>query len=219
MALAEIEAYILDHPTDPLKAPDQKITIPGPAVDAPVVAKDAPGTTTGGKVAPDPKVVADNARFAALARHERKIREREARLKAREAEIEGSLSSVVPEVERFMALKERAKTAPLDVIKEAFGLEYSQLTDAQMNGGKSPDLALEAVKDEIAAMKAENRRQQEAVKAERVQMLKQEQASTIQEWQGDVLAEVQADKSMTWTNKMNQQNLVPSCRYPKRVAW
>jgi len=221
MALAEIEAYILDHPTDPLKAPDQKITIPGPAVDAPVVAKDAPGTTTGGeattipetppaKVAPDPKVVADNARFAALARHERKIREREARLKAREAEIEGSLSSVVPEVERFMALKERAKTAPLDVIKEAFGLEYSQLTDAQMNGGKSPDLALEAVKDEIAAMKAENRRQQEAVKAERVQMLKQEQASTIQEWQGDVLAEVQADKSMTWTNKMNQQNLVPS---------
>src|SRR5258708_36755896 len=97
MALAEIEKYILEHPTDPLKAPDQKIVVHGPAVDAPVVAKDAPGTTVGegattsietppAKVAPDPKVVADNARFAALARHERKIREGEPRLKAREQE-------------------------------------------------------------------------------------------------------------------------------------
>jgi len=151
----------------------------------------------------------DSKRFVALAKQERRIREREARLKAREAEIENQLREVAPEIEKFQSLKARAKTEPLTAIQEAFGINYDQITEAKISGGTTPDLQIKAVKDELEALKAEQRKAEaNRIKADRASLQRQER-ETVESFYKDAIDEVAASNEYKYTNKYKQQGLVP----------
>lgn len=120
-------------------------TAEAPAVSTEVVAEGtiAPETAAAPTAEPTPAPAAEgesqlSAKFAALSRKEKQIRDRERSVQQKMNEMEARLKAFEAEkaeADKWKATPERIKKDPLGVFKEA-GLSLEQLTEILMNGGK-----------------------------------------------------------------------------------
>lgn len=97
------------------------------------------------------------AKFAALSRKEKQLRDKERELETKLKDMESKFSVDKQEVEKLKAIPERLKKEPLKVMEE-FGLTFQQLTEMMLNDGKpTPEMLLSeketAIRKEIEALK------------------------------------------------------------------
>lgn len=97
------------------------------------------------------------AKFAALSRKEKQLRDKERELESKLKDMESKFSVDKQEVEKLKAIPERLKKEPLKVMEE-FGLTFQQLTEMMLNDGKpTPEMLLSeketAIRKEIEALK------------------------------------------------------------------
>lgn len=85
--------------------------------------------------------------FAALAKQKRALQVKERELQEREAKLAGQ-----PNTEDRDKLIERIKSQPLSVLLEN-GVTYDQLTEAILNGGQQYNPEIQALKEELKALK------------------------------------------------------------------
>lgn len=123
----------------------------------------APAAAKPDEKKPDDAPLSDKAKwFATMAKKEQARVQREQALKAREKAI-ADKEKAVQEREAKLA---GAKGAPLEALKAA-GLTYDDVTNAQLNDGKpSAELIAQQARDEIAALRAELAKRDEAQTAE-----------------------------------------------------
>jgi hypothetical protein len=114
---------------------------------------EAPKAEEQPKVAEEPKQ--DErfaAKFAALSRKEKEVRQREAQLQQKMQELEAKLKAIESqqtEVQTFKAIPERLKREPLKVLEES-GLSFEQLAEMVVNDGKpTQDMLLKEYEQKV----------------------------------------------------------------------
>lgn len=119
--------------------------------------------------------------FAKMARQEQARVKREQDLKAREKAAEAK-EKAIQEREAKLA---GAKGAPLEALKAA-GLTYDDVTNAQLNDGKpSAELIAQQAREEIAALRAELAKKDEAQTAEATTAAQQAKEAARKEFYGE----------------------------------
>src|SRR5687767_14150950 len=97
-------------------------------------------------------------KFAALAKRERLLRQKEEQAKAQ-----------WDAVQRFEQARKQAKSNPLGFLEEA-GLSYQEITDYLLNDSKpSPDAQIQALREQIEQERRERQEAEERKKAEGVE--------------------------------------------------
>ena len=136
-----------------------------------------------------PEVQEDSmsTRFAALARREKMLQERERKLKE---EFEGERSKRQSEADkyaRYDSLKERFETDPLAVMEE-HGWSYDQLTDRILGAEDRTDFDPKA---EIEALREELKRRDEDASNQAEEQLLAEEEAQVEQYLNDYRGQVQ----------------------------
>src|SRR6476659_10012765 len=179
-------------PAAPQVAPATPATVQTPVAPAPAQPAGAPKAEA---AAPAPKPEVPDERVQLLAKRERAlqqqaraVKEQQEQIAKAKADYEDALKKAVGQ--QIAAFKQKARVAPLDVLKE-LDLSYDELTEAQLEQGKRnpASLGVKMALDEVAQLKE----QLKAQEAKQAQEAKERAAAEEQRAQAEFKMELRTE--------------------------
>jgi hypothetical protein len=182
-----VEAAPVEETQAPVEGAPETENLEAATEATPEVAPEVPQTEEDKRFA---------AKFAALTRKEKAIRESEKRLNSRMKELEAKLAAQVPEAPKPVEepLERRLRKNPFETLKGQ-GLDYETLTKIALNDGKlTPELQMQIMREEIESKYSSQLEEVNKKLAAREQREEQEkQAATINGFKAQIANQVKAE--------------------------